>query len=196
MVRKMYKYISECEAAFNEEVRTKKTIARSAKYRASRGTRAITVHNQSDNLTKKELKAMSSEVIAFKMKPMKWEEFNHMTIAAQKKYVEWLRDEYKASARKIADMLGANQATFFKYNKNNLWVEFKYTKMSARELERWEEFCNINNTTPTTIDTPCGKLRQCDISAYSVEELIQLLRNIEPVLEKGQLCVNICIVKD
>lgn len=201
----MYKIINEYEQAFNEEVREKKKTATGARHRASRGYRPIKVHNQSDHLTAKELREMSGEVISFMQKPMGWKDFKDMPVGAQKRYVEWVRDEYKASSVKIAEMLGIHTVTFSKYNKENLSLSFKPTRMSKKELERWKEFCGKVENEPMPVceenvaeevAEPQQKEMPSIMSHYylqseSMEEIIQTMVHLAPFVKGGKITVSL-----
>lgn len=204
----MYKIINEYEKSFNEEVREKKQIARSARNRASRGVRPVKVHNQSDHLTAKELREMSGEVVSFMQKPMKWKDFKDMPIEAQKRYIEWVRDEYKASAIKIAEMLGVHSVTFGRYNKESLWLTFKSTRMSNKELERWKEFCGKSKNEPVSCDEEKvveevaepeqeempSILTRFNIQGESMEEIIQTMTHLAPMVKYGKIVVCLDVV--
>lgn len=194
----MYK-INEYEQAFNEDIREKKKVASGAKHRAPRGFRPITVHNQSDNLTAKELREMSGEVVTFMQKPIKWQEFKEMPVEAQKRYIEWLKKEYKATGAMISDMFGINRVTFCNYNKDVLWLAFPNSnKPNESTKKRWKEFCNSKkeeehnfiietHIKPEDDPLPCGKMTRCQLSAENIAELIELLKQLEPVMAYGSI---------
>lgn len=199
--------MNEYEKSFYEDIREKKKAASGAYHRATRGKRAFTVHNQSDHLTKKELKKMSGEVVSFMQKPIKWDDFRDMPLEAQRNYVQWLKDEYNATAAMISEMLEVHRSTFCVYNKEVLWLSFSTFKPTEAVKKRWQEFCNGGKDAPEEIpiskeapvleelEKPCGVICQCDISANSVDELIELLKRMEPILAAGKVLASLRVLE-
>jgi hypothetical protein len=96
--------------AFEEDVREKKKIARSARNKHRNGGR---VRLHSDNLSNKELKAMSGEVKSYKLnEPLKWAEFKYMPDDLKISYVKQIRERFNVSDSRIAHMLGISQNSF------------------------------------------------------------------------------------
>ena len=190
--------MNQYEKSFYEDIREKKKAATGAYHRATRGKRSFTVHNQSDHLTKKELKEMSGEVVSFMQKPIVWHEFKEMPVEAQRRYIEWLKKEYKVTGAMISDMFGVNRATFCNYNKEVLWLSFPNSnKPNEATKKRWQEFCGgekeifVKISEEPEQEKPCGKIKDCNLSAETMEELRELLGRIEPVLALGKLSVHI-----
>ena len=197
----MYKITSEIEQMFNEDIREKKKAASGAYHRASRGVAPVRVRNQSDNLTAKELREMSGEVVSFMQKPIKWRDLKDMPVEAQRHYVEWLKSEYNATATMISEMLDCHYITFLKHNKEVLWVTFPNSARADKTTKkRWQEFCDGKKEDPVEIieepkepeqGKPCGKMTRCTLSAENVAELIELLKQIEPVMADGSIVATL-----
>lgn len=107
---------SDAEREFHEENRDKKRTAVSSHKQRTHCGKGGRVRFPSDNLTKKELRAMSGECKTYNLrKPMSWAEFKSMPIDLQKEYVRWLRAQFGCNNRAIADMMGTARKNFQVY---------------------------------------------------------------------------------
>ena len=187
--------MNQYEKSFYEDIREKKKAASGVYHRAPRGKGSFTVHNQSDHLTVKELKEMSGEVVTFMQKPIKWIEFKEMPVEAQRHYIEWLKSEYSATAAMISQMMGVTNITLCNHNKNVLFLNFpNHNKPSRAIKERWQEFCNGTKKEPVSVESDfpaCGQIKDCNLSAETMTGLLELLKQITPVLATGKLSVHI-----
>lgn len=94
--------------AFEEEVREKKIIARSAHKRTVKGGR---VRLHSDNLSKKELKKMSGEAKTYNLgQPMKWAEFKSMPDDLKVEYIKQIRERFNVYDMKILPICSESTA--------------------------------------------------------------------------------------
>lgn len=107
--------MNEYERAFSQDIREKKLTATGARHRASRGKRAITVHNQSDYLTKKQIKELSSPVTTYHDKPVNYSEFKSWETHKQALYIDFIRNKYNASIKDIAEMMGTSRNTLYAF---------------------------------------------------------------------------------
>lgn len=98
---------------FTQDSQTKKNIARSASKRRTHNGKGGRVRLPSDNLSKKELKAMSGECKSYRLnEPMNYREFKAMPDDLKVTYIKLLREKYGVPDCKIADMMGLNKVTF------------------------------------------------------------------------------------
>lgn len=101
------------EYLFHSDCREKKNIARSARNTRTHNGKSGRVRLPSDNLTNKELKAMSGEVKTYRLnEPMSWKEFKAMPDDIKVTYIKLLREKFGCFDSAIADMMGINKATF------------------------------------------------------------------------------------
>lgn len=107
---------SEEEREFHEDSREKKRTAASSHKQRTHCGKGGRVRFPSDNLTKKELKAMSGECVTYNLKkPMDWATFKSMPEDLQKEYVRSLRARFGCNNSAIADMLGTGRKNFQVY---------------------------------------------------------------------------------
>lgn len=108
--------LSDAERAFHEENRDKKRTANSSHKQRTHCGKGGRVRLPSDNLTEKELRAMSGECVTYNLnKPMPWETFKHMPEDLQKEYIRRLRARFGCNNSAIADMLGTGRKNFQTY---------------------------------------------------------------------------------
>lgn len=106
------------EYMFRKESTEKAITARSARRRRTHNGKGGRVKFPSDNLTKKELKAMSGECKSYRMNdPMKWAEFKAMPDDLKADYIKLIRERFGAADTKIAEMLGCHPVTFSRFCK-------------------------------------------------------------------------------
>jgi hypothetical protein len=107
-------WMDEYEWDFVKDSMDKKNIARSASHTRTHCGKGGAVKFPSDYMSKKELKAMSGEVIQYASlkKPMSWEEFKALPDDLKKEYIKWIRDEFDAPDCYIYRMLGVSGRYF------------------------------------------------------------------------------------
>lgn len=107
-------WMDEYEWDFVKDSMDKKNIARSASHTRTHCGKGGAVKFPSDYLSKKELKAMSGEVIQYASlkKPMSWEDFKKLPDDLKKEYIKWIRDEFDAPDCYIYRMLGVSGKYF------------------------------------------------------------------------------------
>jgi hypothetical protein len=102
----------------------------------------------SDNLTPAQLKQRNGRVETYNLRgPMQWEELLSVPLDLRKKYLERLRDEYKATGTMLMGMLGACESTFRRKCKE--WgVKFQKTggHLSEHDRLRWLHFLEGTET--------------------------------------------------
>lgn len=97
---------------FISDSKEKKNIARSAYKKRTHCGKGGNVRFPSDNLSKKELKKMSGEVMTYRLNdPMKWAEFKEMPDDLKRDYIKLIRQKFNATGRAIAEMMGVSQFT-------------------------------------------------------------------------------------
>lgn len=101
-----------------------------------------------DKLTPAQLKQKNGPVETHNLHgPMRWEELLAVPLDLRKKYLERLRDEYKATGIMLAGMLGASESTFRRKCKQ--WnVKFPKTGgyLSEPDRLRWLHFLEGTET--------------------------------------------------
>lgn len=101
---------------YYQDVKEKKITSRSARNQRTHTGKGGRVKLPSDNLTQKELKAMSGEVKSYRLnEPMTWVEFKAMPDDLKVTYIKLLRQKFDVSDREIAKMFGISQAAISKW---------------------------------------------------------------------------------
>lgn len=94
---------------FIQDVKDKKITARSSHNRKTHAGKGGAVKFPSDYLSKKELKAMNSEVTTYRMNdPMLWREFKAMPDDIKVCYIKAIQQKYDAPVSAIAEMMGVH----------------------------------------------------------------------------------------
>lgn len=97
---------------FDKEVQHRKEISRSAAKRVN-GSKSKKCSLPSDNLTKKQIRAMSGEVVTYNIhKAMTWEEFKGLPDDLAQLHLEYIVKKYRATAKAIAEAFGVHPVTF------------------------------------------------------------------------------------
>jgi hypothetical protein len=100
---------------FISDVKTKGSVARSARKRKTHAGKGGRVRLPSDNLSKKELKKMSGECKSYRLNsPMTWQEFRSMPDDIKITYIKLLREKYNVPDTHLAKMLGISYSPFTK----------------------------------------------------------------------------------
>lgn len=101
---------------YYQDVKEKKITSRSARNQRTHTGKGGRVKLPSDNLTQKELKAMSGEVKSYRLnEPMTWVEFKAMPDDLKVTYIKLLRQKFDVSDREIAKMFGISQTVISKW---------------------------------------------------------------------------------
>ena len=102
-----------------EDCIIRKNIARSAHNRRTHCGKSGVVKLPSDFMTKKELKAMNSEVKSYRINdPMSWKEFKELPDDLKVLYIEFIRKEFNAPNAAIAKAMGISNSYFSEYSKS------------------------------------------------------------------------------
>lgn len=97
---------------FIQDVREKKSTARSARNRRTHNGKSGRVKFPSDNLSRKEMEAMNGEVKSYRLnEPMTWEEFKRMPDDIKISYIKLIREKFNAFDSAIAEMMGVSKVT-------------------------------------------------------------------------------------
>ena len=97
---------------FVQDIREKKTTARSSHNRKTHAGKGGAVKFPSDYLTKKERNAMNGEITTYRMNdPLTWAEFNEMPDDIRVLYIKALRQRYDVSDNTLAEMFGCHRTT-------------------------------------------------------------------------------------
>lgn len=104
--------MNDYEYEFMRDSMDKKNIARSARSTRTHCGKRGAVRFPSDNLSKKEIKAMSGEVKSYRMNdPMTWDEFKAMPNDLKVTYITAIRERFGAPDKYIAEMFGTSAKT-------------------------------------------------------------------------------------
>ena len=109
--------MNDIEYEFASDSAAKKNVARSARSARTHNGKRGAVKFPSDYLTKKEIKAMSGEVIQYASlkAPMSWKEFKELPNDLKKQYVLYIREKFGAPDKYIAEMFGVSQPALALY---------------------------------------------------------------------------------
>lgn len=96
----------------------------------------------SDNLTPGQMKQLNSEVELYSLgRPMKWQQLQAMPADLRCKYLEKLRNEYKATQIMVARMLGVGTSTLRRYcSKWDIYFQKTGDHLAEKDRQRWAEF--------------------------------------------------------
>lgn len=144
---------------FFEDIREKKAIARSCKYKNTHGGR---VKFNSDYMTRKELQAMNGEIKTYNLnEPMTFYEFNTMPDDLKIKYITSLRERFAVAIVKVAEMMNTKQRTL-NYEIQRLGIALGRGKRAGHFRENeWNAFVNREITIPedNNVESPVVELQ-------------------------------------
>lgn len=128
--------MNDIEYEFVQDSIEKKGTARSARNARTHCGKSGAVRLPSDFKTKKEIKAMSGEVIQYASlkKPMTLEEFKKLPNDLKVMYIKWIREKFNAPDKCIAEMLGVKKNTFSAY-----MIDLKLNKGTGNQKRIWEK---------------------------------------------------------
>lgn len=138
--------MNDIKYTFIQDIKEKKTTARGSHNRRTHAGKGGAVKFPSDYLSKKELKAMSSETKTYKMnEPITWAEFKAMPVDLQRQYLKNLRDTYKVEYSTIAKMFGCSAWIMNDTAKKlGLAANGKKIKLADQKLKEFEAFAHGN----------------------------------------------------
>lgn len=144
-------WLSDEEYTYRQDCKEKKSVAASAHKQRTHCGRGGSVRFPHDNLTKKELRAMSGACTSYRMgEPMSWEVFKAMPDDLKGDYIRGLRNKFGVSNPKIADMMGIHPVTFNKHVKClNLGRAMTDSKFNEAE---WDAFLHPGMEPQETAD--------------------------------------------
>ena len=116
---------------FDWDAKQKKIIARSARHMASkRGKRGCTL--PSDNLTEAQRRKLNGECRTYSLRePLTYEQFRDLPKDLQVEYMTWLRETFRPTDRRIADMFGVSK-TLVQHIREELGLFSYYDKKGAK----------------------------------------------------------------
>lgn len=119
-------------AMIEDSIEKKRTAASAFKQRTHCG-KGGRVKFPSDNLSKKELKAMSGECKSYRLNaPMSWDEYKSMPDDLKVGYIQSIRDRFGAPDKYVADMFGCSQGQL------GLYLRDLKLEVNAK-VETWEK---------------------------------------------------------
>lgn len=120
---------------FIQDQKEKKITSRSAKNRRAHNGKGGRPRFPSDNLSQKELKALSGEVKSYRLnEPMTWAEFRTMPDDLQITYIKLLRKRFNVSDTNIGKMLNVSQRTISKH-----LIKLKCSANARGGGTKWDE---------------------------------------------------------
>lgn len=125
---------------FKETEKERKRNARGAHNKKRGGGRYV--KTPSDYLSKKERLAMNGECSTFKMNdPVKWETFKQWPTDIRAKYINGLRENYGATSKMIAEMMGVNYITIYRQARAlGLELEPGAQLPRGEKMQAWRDF--------------------------------------------------------
>lgn len=175
------------EYLFFADCREKKTIARSARNARTHCGKGGRVRLPSDNMTKKELKAMNGKCETYRLnQPMTWEEFKRMPDEHKVTYIKLLRQKWNVPDSRLAEMLGVHKVTFCRWT-NTLGVNIGQKRSGC---EKWDEegFMAWVHGVPAkqaVVDTPVEDVEKVEPVAEAKEKAsLEDIAHYEPVSEE------------
>lgn len=111
-------WMNDYEYDFKKDSADKKNVARSARNARTHNGKRGAVRLPSDNLTKKEIKAMSGECISYASlkNPMSFKEFKKLPVDLRKTYLEYIDEQFdKPPYTEIGKMFGVGGNTVSMY---------------------------------------------------------------------------------
>ena len=142
---------------FDYDVMQKKSIARGAAHR-KRGAKSKKCTLPHDNLTKKELKALSGEVTTYKIhERLTWAKFKELPDDLAAEHIKYLVDTFGANIHYIAVALGVSDFTVSQYLKAH---GIKVKKRVFIETPEWlaffygDTFAAIGETEEVVVEEP------------------------------------------
>ena len=164
---------AEVENVFFQDIREKKRTASGAHHKAPKSGGNVTVHNQSDNITAKERKQLSSELIVFKDSPMNKLEFCKLNEDEQRSYMKFILQKYGVGVPQLSEMLGLSNATvYYRLRKLGLtdYLKVKGKRLGDTEKQVWKTF-----------------LRKSETKSENFEEIQVKVENVESEESKSEV---------
>lgn len=98
---------------YYQDLKEKKTTGNSARNRRGHTGKRGGMKTASDYMTKKELRALNSEVVTYRMgAPMNWTEFSAMSDDLKKMHIKNLRKKFNVPDEELAISMGVNNRKF------------------------------------------------------------------------------------
>lgn len=176
-----------------EDIKTRKDIARSAKY-TKNGSKSKKCSLPSDYLTKKEKEQMNGELITVNLnKPITYDEFKSLSSLLKKEYLEHLLKKYDATMKNIGDMFGVTGRMIQKWC-SNLNVHARHSRRFTVEeaklhAKKWEAFLNgeFDKTVKSDIEiaSPSEVMAECSqIFADNFESGMDSVKEAESAINE------------
>lgn len=176
--------MNDYEYDFMCDSRDKKTTARSARSARTHCGKSGSVRFPSDNLTKKELKAMSGECIKYASlkAPMSWEEFKELPNDLKKEYITSIREKFGAPDKYIAEMFGISGNTLGLYMTDLKLGGGKGSGNGKRNWNREEFYAWVSGADMNAENAPVAEENEPDTDSSIVSDTV----------EQGCSCAKVC----
>ena len=143
----------EVERVFYQDIKEKKKTGNGAHHKASKTNSKVSVHEQSDHLTAKEKKQLSSDVISYKDEPIDKIRFCKLSEDEQRSYIKFIIQKYNVLTPQLADMLGMpTQTVYYRLRKLDLtkYLNVKKKRLTKEEKNAWDAFIAKSKVGPIT----------------------------------------------
>lgn len=129
---------------FMQDIREKKTIARSASKTNRKGKGPVKF--PSDYMTRKEIKSMNGEVQNYNLNQgITWAEFKFWPKDIQQEYLNKINERFKATFKDLGSMFQTSSMTLHNYfNCHGLVYNSDVGRRSCKNDSEWQKFCGLN----------------------------------------------------
>ena len=132
---------------FDFEVKEKKALARSAKYKVN-GSRSKKCTLSTDFMSPSQIKKMNGEMISYNFnKPMSLDEFNRLPADLGKEYILQLVEKFGGNYSSLAEMFGCSRGVAFTLLSEAPY-NFKFgcgDRMNREQKAKWAEFLSCED---------------------------------------------------
>lgn len=166
---------------FIQDVKEKKTTARSARNARTHNGKSGRVKLPCDYMTPKELRAMNGECKTYRLNdPMAWNEFKALPDDIKVTYIKLIRERFGVPDKEIADMLGVDRQTVGRWFRClGLGLGKKAGGIKNWDKDKWYQWRSGNKViteAPEEIPVndpeaplPCPDESHCDINETSCD---------------------------
>lgn len=124
---------------YMQDCKEKKALGNQAKHRRGHTGKGGGMKTAADYMTKKQLRAMDSEVKTYRMgSPMNWEEFSAMPDDLKKMYIKNLRKKFNIPDDNLANAMGVDISEFGECLKTIKLSSYNLTQ----SIDEWGRFAD------------------------------------------------------
>jgi DNA uptake protein ComE-like DNA-binding protein len=142
------------KATFVEDLRYKKGLARSSRYRIC-GSKSKHCSLPSDSLTAAQRRKLNGEVMEYKIgQRITWEEFKTYPPEMQKKYLQYFADNHGASTGMICALFNRSQPVVSSYFKDRGLGGILNRQPKKEAMERFNDWLSGTDEQPVVAEVP------------------------------------------